>query len=415
MDARAVEIQHWTQRNGFALRLSLFYAAIFLIAGCYMPFLPVWLDGMGMKEWQISVILATPIALRPFFTPAIGIAADHLGRPIAILKVLAWGSMLSCLILPFTHSFLTIFAAIMLYTAFWMSVMPLTETVVLAGVRRGQGQYGRMRLWGSISFVAMTLGGGAAIDLWGSGAALWLFVGAALAVLMAAQWLPGDSPPAEQPATPASPQRIQFPELLILIRAPELWLFLIAASAVQASHAVYYIFGTLHWTAHGISPTIAGTLWAVGVIVEILLFAYAGGLAEKIGPARLILIGAGAAVLRWSVTAFDPPLAVLYLVQMLHGFTFGAAHLGAMNFMRDAVPHRLSASVQAVYASIGLGIMMGLTSLAAGPLYHALKGKAYLAMALLGLAGVVASVLLWRRWTGGELDLIPKEQALAAR
>lgn len=397
------------------MRLSLFYAAIFLIAGCYMPFLPVWLDGVGMKEWQISVILGLPIILRALFTPAIGFAADHLGRPVAILKILAVSALLSCLLLPFTNSFLTIFAVIMLYTIFWMSVMPLTETVVLAGVRRGQGQYGRMRLWGSISFVAMTLGGGAAIDFWGSQAALWLFIGGAFAVVIAAQWLPADAGPDTQPLSAAPPPAIRLPEVLILVRAPELWLFLIAASAVQASHAVYYIFGTLHWTANGISSTIAGTLWATGVIVEILLFAYAGGLAERIGPARLILIGAGAAVLRWAMTAFDPPLVILYLVQMLHGFTFGATHLGAMNFMRDAVPQRLSASVQALYASVGLGIMMGLVSLGAGPLYRALEGKAYLAMALLGLLGVVASVLLWRRWAGGELDLIPKGQAPAAQ
>jgi PPP family 3-phenylpropionic acid transporter len=47
------------------------------------------------------------------------------------------------------------------------------------------------------------------------------------------------------------------------------------------------------------------------------------------GARRLILLGAGGGLIRWSITAFDPPLALLFALQLLHGLSFAATLLGA--------------------------------------------------------------------------------------
>ncbi len=49
-------------------------------------------------------------------------------------------------------------------------------------------------------------------------------------------------------------------------------------------------------------------------------------------------MGGAAAVVRWLVMGFDPPLAWLMPLQILHGLTFGATHIGAIHFMGRAVP-----------------------------------------------------------------------------
>jgi PPP family 3-phenylpropionic acid transporter len=157
----------------------------------------------------------------------------------------------------------------------------------------------------------------------------------------------------------------------------------------------------VHWTSLGISSTAVGALWAIGVIAEIVLFIYARALGRWFGPVQLIALGGGAAILRWSVIAVNPPLPVLFLVQTLHGLTFGAAHLGAMQFMTAAVPPHMATSAQGLYASITAGIAMGLASLAVGPLYRTYAGDAYFAMSLLGGAGLLLALLLIRRWRGG--------------
>ena len=395
-------MRDWARANSFALRLAAFYVVVFLIIGCYMPFLPVWLRSRGLSDWQIAFIYAMPVIMRPLFTPAMSFAADHSGRPVVFLKVLAWGSLASCLALPFAAGFPAIFAAFFLFTLFWMSIVPLTEAVALKGARNGNGEYGRIRLWGSISFVVMTLAGGGAVGLWGPPAALWLFIGAAASVVVVAHWLP-DGGAGDREAAAAAPHRIKAADFLQLVRSADLWLFFAATSAVQSAHSVYYIFGTLHWESAGISPMTIGMLWATGVVAEIALFAYAGHVTRHIGAVQLILLGGVAAVLRWTLTAIDPPLTALFPLQMLHGLTYGAAHIGAMQFMRAAVPERLAMSMQGLYASVTAGIVMGLVSLATGPLYRSLDGYAYFVMAGLGGIGVAASLMLLRRWRGGSL------------
>jgi PPP family 3-phenylpropionic acid transporter len=410
-----IGLRKWAPENDFAVRLSAFYIATFFIVGCYMPFLPVWLRWRGLDETQIAFIYAMPVFVRALFTPAMTFLADRSGRPVTMLKWLAWGALLSALTLPLAGGFGAIFAIILLFTLFWMSVIPLTDVVALSGTRAGRADYGRMRLWGSFSYIAMTTTGGAVLQLWGPQAALWLFIGAAASVALTVYGLPrGSGYDRAVEATPGFPlRRLRLTDLLQLVRAPQLWLFFAATSTIQASHAVYYIFGTLHWTSIGISPAIIGLLWAIGVIAEIALFAFAGLVGRWFGPAQLIGLAAATSVLRWLFTAYDPPLPVLFALQSLHGLTFGAAHLGAMQFMVRALPQRLAASAQGLYASITAGVVMGLASLAAGPLYGAYLGRAYFAMAVLACAGLAASTLLMRRWRGG-LILSPTEPAVAA-
>jgi PPP family 3-phenylpropionic acid transporter len=395
------------------LRLSAFYVAIFLVVGCYMPFLPVWLRWRGLSDAEISLIYAAPVIVRAAFTPVMAFFADRSGRLVGLLRGASWGALLSVLMLPLADGFAQIFAVILLYTVFWMSVIPVTDAIALAGARTGKADYGRMRLWGSLSYVAMNLAGGAAVDIWGRTAPLWLFVGAAFSVLVAAYWLPGDRAIAGRGAEAASPaQKLRLADVARIIRVPDLWLFLAATSTTQSAHAVYYIFATLHWTSAGIPPTVIGMLWAIGVIAEIVLFAFGTRVLKWFTPVQLLALAGAAAVIRWTITACDPPLAFLFVVQMLHGVTFGAAHLGAMKFMDRAIPQRFAASAQGLYASITAGIAMGLASFAAGYLYRAYAGRAFLVMAVLGLAGLLLSLVLMRRWDGGAI-LSPTVQAEA--
>ncbi len=79
-------------------------------------------------------------------------------------------------------------------------------------------------------------------------------------------------------------------------------------------------------------------MWAISVLAEVLLFAFARKVLKRVSPVHLLLAGGLAAIVRWVSMSFDPPLAALVGLQVLHAFTFGATHLGAMHFIADAVP-----------------------------------------------------------------------------
>ena len=87
------------QITPLAWRLGFLYAALFLVVGCYLPYMPVWLHWRGQSEDAIAVLLAAPLFARILFTPAISFAADWSGARRAVLIALAWGTLLSFLLL----------------------------------------------------------------------------------------------------------------------------------------------------------------------------------------------------------------------------------------------------------------------------------------------------------------------------
>ena len=102
------------QVSALAWRLALLYAALFFVVGCYLPYIPVWLKWRGLSDDAIAFLLATPLFLRVLFTPSIAFAADWTGARRTVLILLAWGSLLSFLLLWMSGSFWQMFLAIFL-------------------------------------------------------------------------------------------------------------------------------------------------------------------------------------------------------------------------------------------------------------------------------------------------------------
>lgn len=387
----------------YGQRIALYFAAMFVIYGVLIPFLPVWLDGRGLDANEVAIVTAVPFILRLLVTPSVAIFADRLGAHRLFIIASAWAALAASLALGGMNGFwpiLLIAAPLSLAAA---TMMPLVEAIAVKGVRLYTLDYGRMRLWGSLSFVVVGLIVGALIDRSGSEAALWVMIAGAALTVAAAHALP--YAPAEAPAdgTGLPPRRGVTREVLRLFRLPVFVAFLVAASAAQASHAMFYTFGALHMRDQGISGAWIGALWAIGVMAEVALFAVAGSRFRHLKPDTLLAIGAAAAILRWAIMTVDPPLAVLVPVQLLHALTYGATHLGAILFVARAVPDDVSGTVQALYATFASGVAMGIATWASGPLFNAFAGGAYGSMVLLALLSLAASLVIRARWNQGTL------------
>jgi PPP family 3-phenylpropionic acid transporter len=187
------------------------------------------------------------------------------------------------------------------------------------------------------------------------------------------------------------------PSAKILWRSSVFVAVLIACSLVQASHALYYGFSTIDWTTKGLSDTAIGSLWALGVIAEILLFAASGFLSELITPLAFVVIGAGGATVRWGVMAFDPPLILLPALQCLHALSFTSTHLGAMQFLARVVPTGLGATAQGDFVA-AQGVVFSFAMAFSGSLFHAYGDRAYAAMALVAAIGFAVAVAAY--WIG---------------
>ncbi len=387
----------------YGQRVATCFGAMFVIYGVLIPFLPVWLDGRGLDANEVAIVTAVPFMLRLAVTPSVAIFADRLAAHRRFIIASAWAALGAAVLLGGMTGFwpiLMVAAALSLAAA---TMMPLLEAIAVRGVRLFSLDYGRMRLWGSLSFVVVGLIVGALIDRSGSEAALWVLIAGAVLTVVGAHALPAPTTAALNDGDVATPRRDVTKEVWRLFRLPVFVAFLVAASAAQASHAMFYTFGALHLRAQGISGAWVGALWAIGVLAEVALFAMAGTRFRHLKPDTLLLAGAAAALVRWSVMAFDPPLELLLPLQLLHALSYGATHLGAILFVARAVPDDVSGTVQALYATFASGVAMGLATWACGPLFHAYAGGGYVAMSGLAVISALAAVIIRVRWSQGTL------------
>ncbi len=381
------------QDSGFGWRIAAFYGALFLVYGVSLPYQPVLLDARGLSAAEIGIVSSLPLIVRLLLTPAIAVHADRRGDHRQVIIGLSLAGVAALLLLAGMGGFWPILFCATIFLVAIQSIMPLIETIAMAGVKRGGHDYGRMRLWGSASFIFITFASATLIDKLGSSVVVWLLGAGATLTLIAAVALPGPRPSAT-PGTAKS--RMDLASARALVSSKPIVLFLIAAGAAQSAHAVFYAFGVLHWRSTGVPGGWIGFLWSIGVVAEIGLFWWSKQILARITAVDLLILGAVAAVVRWTLMAFDPPLAMLVPLQILHGLTYGASHLGAMHFIQARVPEGQSGTAQALYSTVTAGIGMGLAMMFAGLAYQRFGGLSYLGMAALGSIGLIAGIALRR-------------------
>lgn len=377
--------------SSLAFRIALFYGAIFLVVGIQLPFWPLWLKWRGVDIEAIGAILACASGIRAFTNPIVAHVADRRGERRRPIIALAWATFAVFAIFSVTTDVWALLLVSLLQGIVFSAIFPLTETLAMQTSVAHKLDYGRMRLWGSITFVLIAMFGGHLLEGRPESIVLWLILAGCAATVAAAHALPDTrAPPAERHHIP-----------MVRILSDRTFILFFGTSALlTASHAVYYAFSSLHWRAAGLSADMIGWLWAEGVVAEVALFAFSGRVVRAIGPTGLILLAGAAGVVRWVITAATADPTVLMAVQLLHACTFGAAHLGAMHFMLRAAPAQFGATAQSLASGLSSGVAMGIAMAASGWLYATYAGGAFLAMAGLSAAGGLIGLALARRWRG---------------
>src|SRR5690348_147352 len=146
-----------------AAQLAAFYAAAFLVVGVQLPFWPVWLAGHGLDPTQIAGVFAAAIWAKIVATPAIAALADRIGHRRTVMTALAGAAWLAYAALWPVGGLWPLLALNLLGGVAQSALMPLGDAVTLAAVGERGLDYGRIRVWGSLSFVLASVGGGAAL------------------------------------------------------------------------------------------------------------------------------------------------------------------------------------------------------------------------------------------------------------
>ncbi len=327
-------------------RLSGFYFFYFATVGALIPYWSLYLQSLGFSAQQIGNLMALLLAARIVAPYIWGWMADHryrrmtVARISALLTVIAFGGV-------FLGSGFWWLAAVMLvFSFFWNASLPLLEAATMSHVGTS-GQYGLVRLWGSIGFIVTVSVLGPLLGAYGT---WWLLP--ALITLLVGSWLFSLTIPDYETV---KPKQHPLPFLKVILR-PEVFAFLVACFLMSASHGPYYTFYTIYLDSHGYSKGLIGALWAFAVVCEIGVFLLMQRLLARVDVRRILLASFALAALRWVLIGqFPDSLAVLTAAQTLHAASFGAFHAGAMQIVHRFFTGRHQHRGQAIYSSVSFG------------------------------------------------------------
>jgi len=372
-------------------RLALFYAAYFGTVGILLPFWPLWLAHRGLDASAIGSVLSAWFWVKLFGNPIASHIADARGSRRLFMVSLAVLTVAGFALFALAESLWHFVLLAFLTGGFFAALAPLGESLTLRRAEVEGTDYGRVRLWGSIAFILCSIGGGRLLEHVPVPWVIYLLVATSGCLVVACMIAP-EAPAASGPSTLGGVWRFA--------SRPRFVLFLLCAACVQVSHAVYYGFATLHWRQAGHSEWLVGLLWAEGVVAEIALFSASRRVGARFSPAALLVLACLAGIVRWSVLGSTTALWALVLVQVLHGLTFGAAHLGAMSFLQRNVPAEHSAAAQGVYSAAVMGAAFGVVMPFAGSLYEGSRGDAFFLGTALAAVGLVLAFALRRGGDG---------------
>jgi len=363
------------------VRFALFASASAATMSVLMAFWPLWLTSRGLDATEIGVLGAVGLWVRVGATPLLGMLAERSGKPRRVMLLLAGASLaVSSLFIP-AYGFLPILVVSTCFGTLFWTLGPLAESAIL----QSAVDYGRVKIWGSLTFLIMTVVIGRVLVSAPRDMLLALLLVGGTLVLATISLLP----------PPAGTIQRHDPGGWRLLLHPRQMLFFTAAALIQASHVVYYSFSALYWRDLGYDTDTIGWLWAEGVVAEMALFYWSGRLLRRVRPTRLMALGGIAGVVRWTTLATATSLPVLAAVNFLHCFTFASAHVGAMFYLLRNTPSAQAGTAQSLYTTAQC-IGFGLVWVFSGALYEAVGGSAFLVMAAMAAAGAVAALSLSR-------------------
>ena len=381
----------------FSTVLGAYYFAYFAYVGAYSPYITLYFKELGMTAAQIGLLYSIPQVMRIFGPSAWGHLADSSGRPQVILRAAAVCSLIAFAgmywhgggagangALP-AVSFAWLFAVLVAVHFFTSAQMPLVEAITLDHVRERPGDYGRIRVWGSVGFIAAVLGLGYVLDVLPVVWVIHVTVGLLALVALVSFLIPAPVKHVHEGAVVSLRKQL---------RTRPVQLFLAASLLNAFAHAALYTFFSIYLAQLGYSKSVIGWMWSIGVLIEVGVFQCMPQLMRRFSLETLFFSTFIACALRFVLIAWTAQWWwALVFAQLLHAFTFAIYHASAVGLARQHFGTANQARGQAIYISVSFGVGGFAGAMVSGLLWDWI-GPSWTYM-LSAAAGLLGALLLW--------------------
>ncbi|AEV20486.1 MULTISPECIES: maltose permease [Geobacillus] len=365
----------------------LFYFLIFFAFGALFPLLSVYLqEEARLSGAAIGWIMSLPPIVTMAAQPLWGTAADYTRKPVELLTLALGVTALFGLLYSLAGNYQVFVALTVLLSAAQSAIVPLSDSIALHHVRRSGGNYGAIRLWGSIGFAASVLVVGWLSDHVAFAVIFYAFSLALLAASVLAARLP------RYPM--AAPGALTFQDVRGLLSVRSFQLLLVATFLLFGPiYANNSYFGLL---IHELGGTLTGIGFAFWLAAgsEAPFMKTADRLIRRFGMTRLLVLAALVSAARWWSYVADPPLWFVYITAIVQGCSVGLAIPTALQYVRRLAPERVQATAVALYSATSSGLGAWFCTLVGGYLFERWQiGAVYVFFGACTIVGVF--VLIW--------------------
>ncbi len=382
-------------------KLSMMMFLEIFIWGAWLPQIFGYLPAMGFNEtWQQPLILgAFPLAalVGLFFSNQFADRNFAAEKFLAFSHLVGGAAMLALFWIRKPEgvteaSFPLFFGLMLVHSLFYVPTISITNSVAFANLRDPQKEFGPVRLWGTIGWIAASLpfifilldwskmpAFGDASGTWfaaaftpsnaKAGTALiegksFMFIASGTASLLLAAFsltLPHTPPkPAE-----TSEDSLAWLKAVSLLAKPFV-LVLFVVTFIDAAVHQYYFFWTERYlgsapselvnTGVGIASNWVLPVMSMGQIAEIGTLAVLGFVLSKIGLRMTMIIGILGHAARFAVFAFFPDPKYAILVNLLHGICYAFFFASVYIFIDEYFPKDIRSSAQGLFNALILGV-----------------------------------------------------------
>jgi PPP family 3-phenylpropionic acid transporter len=363
-------------------RAASTYIVYFVAVGAAFPYLPVHYRALGLDLGTIGLLAALSAATQLVAAPAWGAIADQFGRSRLTLPAASIVAASGALALAVAREPIAVTAAVVALSVGLAGISPVLDARTMELLGTDRARYGRVRAWGSVSFVVSAALCGPLIDARGTGALFLVYVPCLALTALIALSVPRRATQRHAGLRLGTSQ---------LIRQPRMGRFLVGSLMVWAALAAVNGFYSIQIVALGGGASLVGLAWVVGALFEIPIMWTFPRLSARFSAERLLVTGSAIFAVRNFLAALAPNGAVLVAIAPLEGAAFGLFFVGGVGFVAARAPAGLAGTAQGIFsATTGLATILGTGT--AGLIASALTIPGLFAVA--SVVGVVATIVV---------------------
>ena len=332
-----------------SVKCALFMMAYYVTNSVFQSFMSLYYTDRGLDNTQIGTINALSARVSVFVRHCWGEMGDRAksrNRLLALMAVAAAAFMGAYLI---SDMFWALLVTACLFAAFYTSLQPMGDSIILASLAENGRRFGPVRMAGGLSFAVVAMLFGNVLDALGDRRYVVYTVSAlCLVIALAALNLP---------KTGFIRQKDDARGMLMLFKNRELLILFLFMVPLQITLGYFYaFFSPLFRTLPGASDGLLGWCYFISAVSETPFLINSDRLFEKYGAGKLMCVSAITLALRWLLVSVAKSAYVAMFSQLLHSWGFIVITVTVSKYVQATVPANRRASGQLLISVFGFGV-----------------------------------------------------------